>query len=244
MGCGTLAASVTGVVMTLILALDASSLLCSVALGDGDQQWNITELQPRRHAQRLLPMVDEVIAQAGMEIESISAIAYGRGPGSFTGIRIAAAVMQGLAMALDVPVAGISSLQAVAQSVFERSQAEKILVVMDAHMGEVFWGIYQRDGAVCRPVSEEKVGAPELCLQNIAVFDGELAGDGLALEPFKHLSQQWADRHPDACDILKLALVAKNKGLFAEPEQHQPVYLRDSVAWKKLDEQPSLLKRN
>ena len=229
--------------MSVILTLDASSSLCSVALTDGQETWHITEHQPRRHAQRLLPMVDEIISRAGISRDALNAIAYGRGPGSFTGIRIAASVMQGMVMALDIPVAGISSLQSIAQSVFDQSDADRVLAIMDAHMGEVFWGIFQRDGKLCRAVTEEKVGPPDACLADIAQFNGVLAGDGLNLEAFAGCSQTWAEVYPDASVMLTLARSDWQQGRFAGPEQHQPVYLRDSVAWKKLDEQPSLLKR-
>jgi len=230
--------------MPFILVLDASSTLCSVALGDGQQQWHITENQPRRHAQRLLPMVDEVIIQSGLERSQIAGIAYGCGPGSFTGIRIAASVMQGLSMALDIPVVGISSLQAVAQAVFNQTGATEVMAVMDAHMGEVFWGNYQRNGELSSLEGKEKVGSPAEFLAGIHNHSGLIAGDGVFLEPLKDIiSQQWGGINPDAQVMLPLALAQWNSSSFSDPEQHQPVYLRDSVAWKKLDEQPSLLKR-
>lgn len=230
--------------MACLLVLDASSRLCSAALLTDNGQWHLSEEQPRRQAQRLLPMVDELLQQAGVTRPQLQGIAYGRGPGSFTGIRIAASVMQGIALALDLPVAGLSSLQAVAQAVFTRSGAQRVMVVMDAHMGEVFWGGFERDGALCRPCSAEQVGSPQHCLTELTAFDGELAGDGLTLADFSHLPQHWADVHPQAADLLTLAARAWDDGVFGSPDQHQPVYLRDSVAWKKLDEQPSLLRRS
>lgn len=230
--------------MTCLLVLDASSTLCSAALLVDDQHWQITEEQPRRHAQRLLPMVDDLVRQSGIRKAAIDGIAYGCGPGSFTGIRIAASVMQGIALALNVPVAGISSLQAVAQAVFNNSDAQQVMAIMDAHMGEVFWGCYERYGAVCRLLGSEKVGAPEQCLQELTAFNGVLAGDGLALPALAHLDQHWAGVKPQAAVMLPLAQQAWHNALFADPQQHQPVYLRESVAWKKLAEQPSLLRRD
>src|SRR5690606_11930464 len=112
--------------MTCLLVLDASSTLCSVALLANNQKWHITEEQSLRHAHRLLPLVDGIVSQAGIRKTAIQGIAYGSGPGSFTGIHIAASVMQGIALALNIPVVGISSLQAVAQSVFKSRDAQQV----------------------------------------------------------------------------------------------------------------------
>ena len=232
------------IVMTCLLVLDASSSLCSVALQADGRHWHITEEQPRRHAQRLLPMVDDILRQADISKSAIHGIAYGRGPGSFTGIRIAASVMQGIALALNIPVAGISSLQAVAHTVFLQTDTRQVMAIMDAHMGEVFWGCYERTGDSCRLIGAEQVGAPAQCLQAIHSFTGTLAGDGLQLPALAHLNQLWANVQPQADIMLPLALLAWQRGEFSDPQEHQPVYLRESVAWKKLDEQPSLLKRD
>lgn len=230
--------------MACLLVLDASSTLCSVALCDEEQQWHISEEQPRRQAQRLLPMLDELLEEAQVSKQSLQGIAYGCGPGSFTGIRIAASVTQGVALALDLPVLGVSSLQAVAQAVFAQSEAQQVMAVMNAHMGEVFWATFVREGQLCVATSAEQVGAPEQCLADIENFNGELAGDGLALPSFVHLNQQWAQVQPQAQYILALAKAAWANALFTDPQEQQPVYLRESVAWKKLSEQPSLLKRD
>lgn len=229
--------------MTCLLVVDASSTLCSVALSYQGQQWHISEEQPRRQAQRLLPMVDELLKKAQVSKQDLQGIAYGCGPGSFTGIRIAASVTQGIALALDLPVLGVSSLQAVAQEVFAQSDAQQVMTIMNAHMGEVFWGAFERAGNLCKAISPEQVGSPEKCLAEIAEFNGEVAGDGLALPGFIHLPQQWAQVQPQAQYILPLAKDAWHKQLFTDAEEQQPVYLRESVAWKKLSEQPSLLSR-
>ena len=230
--------------MSCLLVLDASSALCSVAAGDQAQHWEITELQPRGHAQRLLPMVDEVLTAAQLKRQDIQGLAYGRGPGSFTGIRIAASVMQGIALALNLPVAGISSLQAVAQQVFDQTNADRVMAVMDAHMGEVFWGEFERDGDLCCLTGAEHVGAPDVFLAELNGFSGPFAGDGLTLAALSHIDQSFNAVFPRADVMLRLAARVWNDGGFGTIEQHQPVYLRDSVAWKKLDEQPSLLKPN
>lgn len=229
--------------MTCLLVVDASSTLCSVALSYQGQQWHLSEEQPRRQAQRLLPMVDELLKKAQVSKQDLQGIAYGCGPGSFTGIRIAASVTQGIALALDLPVLGVSSLQAVAQEVFAQSDAQQVMTIMNAHMGEVFWGAFAREGELCKAISPEQVGSPERCLADVTAFNGEVAGDGLTLPGFTHLPQQWALVQPQAQYVLALAKDAWTKQLFTTAEQQQPVYLRESVAWKKLSEQPSLLRR-
>lgn len=234
-----------GVVMPNLLVVDASSSFCSVALLNQGQSWAMAEEQPRRQAQRLLPMVDELLKKASVDKSQLQGIAYGRGPGSFTGIRIAASVMQGIALALDLPVYGVSSLQALAEQALQlNTEAQQVLVLMNAHMNEVFWAIYKRNlEGISQLQGTEKVGSSAECLADIAQFDGVLAGNGLQLEDFSHLEQRYAALEPQAEAMQALVLDAWQNQRFGDFEQHQPVYLRDSVAWKKLDEQPSLLKK-
>lgn len=231
--------------MPRLLVLDASASYCSVALSAGQQQWFSAEEQPRRQAQRLLPMVAELLQQAALPKQQLQGLAYGRGPGSFTGIRIAASVLQGLALALNVPVCGLSSLQAIAEQVLkENSSAQQVLVLMNAHMNELFWGVYARtEHGISAPIGAEQVGSIDDCLAAIAQFSGVLAGNGLQLPDFQHLDQSYAHLEPQAEYLLPLAQAAWQQQRFGEFSQHQPVYLRDSVAWKKLAEQPSLLRR-
>lgn len=238
--------------MTNILILDASSSLCSVSLLSSGQTHHLCEDQPRKHAQRLLPMVDEILKIGAVDKSELSGIAYGRGPGSFTGIRIAASVMQGIALALNLPVLGVSSLRAIAQQLAHLevqtfNPGQKIAAIMDAHMGEVFWGIYQlQENGLVTLQGQEQVATPEDCLQQLADFTGVFAGDGLMLEALQgQLPDEkcFADVLPKAEHMTSLVADAWKNGQFGSEEQHAPVYLRDSVAWKKLDEQPSLLKR-
>lgn len=229
--------------MVTLLVVDASSTLCSVALSHQGQCWQLVEAQPRRQAQLLLPMVDRILHQAGIEKSALQGIAYGCGPGSFTGLRIAAAVAQGLALALALPIYGISSLQGLAQAVFASSDCLQVRAMLNAHMGEVFWGLFERDGEHCRAIGAEQVGAPQLCLTEMLNHPATPAGDALLLPEFQHIEQRFAQALPQALPMLSLAQQAWQQGLFGDIEQHLPVYLRNSVAWKKLDEQPSLLRR-
>ncbi len=230
--------------MSVILTIDASSSLCSVALNiNGELVWN-TEEQPRRHAQRLLPMIDDILADSGVSRSQLDGLAFGRGPGSFTGIRIAVSVAQGLSLGLDLPVCVVSSLESVALAAASNDQcASKVLAIMDAHMGEVFWGQFDVVDGMTQASGAEQVGSPEVCLAEIDTFKGGLAGDGLNLSAFESLSSEYANIQPEARIMAALADREWNNGNFGSPDNQLPVYLRNSVAWKKLDEQPSLLKR-
>ncbi|GGY45068.1 tRNA (adenosine(37)-N6)-threonylcarbamoyltransferase complex dimerization subunit type 1 TsaB [Bacterioplanes sanyensis] len=198
------------------------------------------EHQPRKHAQRLLPMVEELLSSNGVYRDQLTAIAYGRGPGSFTGIRIAAAVTQGIAMALDLPVAGISTLQALAQKTLQ-SPGEQCIAVLDAHMGEVFWAPYQYNNGLAQPMAPERVCSPADFLAH-AEADMPAVGNGLALNELCHWPGN-ADQVLLAEDMAPLVEYAWQQQQFGDIELHAPVYLRDGVAWKKLAEQPSLLRR-
>ncbi|ASP39212.1 tRNA (adenosine(37)-N6)-threonylcarbamoyltransferase complex dimerization subunit type 1 TsaB [Bacterioplanes sanyensis] len=226
--------------MANLLILDASSTFCSVALKTADGVVAQSEVQPRKHAQRLLPMVDEVLVRSGLARQQLDGIAYARGPGSFTGIRIAASVMQGIAMGLDLPVCGISTLQGLAQSQL-KPDGQRMLAVLDAHMGEVFWAQYRYENGLALLDGEEHVGSPDLYLANT---DETLSavGNGLKLAPLQHRSGN-PDKELVAEDLVPLVLQQWSAGGFGCIEDHQPVYLREGVAWKKLAEQPSLLKR-
>ncbi|HRK79295.1 MAG TPA: tRNA (adenosine(37)-N6)-threonylcarbamoyltransferase complex dimerization subunit type 1 TsaB, partial [Thiobacillus sp.] len=139
-----------------LLVLDTSTEWCSAALWlDGRVQARRV-LAEQRHSSLLLPMVAELLRESAMSLRQLDGIGYGAGPGSFTGLRIACAVTQGLALGADLPVAGVSTLQSIA----EQAGAERVLTVLDARMAEVYWAAYQRDGAGWRTVSEPALALP------------------------------------------------------------------------------------
>jgi len=140
-----------------LLVLDTSTEWCSAALWlDGRVQARRV-LAEQRHSSLLLPMVDELLRESAIGLRQLDGIGYGAGPGSFTGLRIACAVTQGLAFGADLPVAGVSTLQSIA----EQAGAERVLTVLDARMAEVYWAAYRRDGAGWRAVSEPALALPE-----------------------------------------------------------------------------------
>ena len=140
-----------------ILALDTSTERCSAALHCGGTTIFREELAPRRHGQLILPMVEQLLAEAECKLGGLDAIAFGRGPGAFTGVRLATSVAQGLAFAVDVPLIPVSSLAVLAQAV--TGKADYIAAVMDARMGEVYFGLF-RSGAVVAHAGAETVSAP------------------------------------------------------------------------------------
>lgn len=226
--------------MTTILALDASTDACSVALEVDGVTSHIFELAAKSHTQRLLPMVDEILRAANCTLHDLDAIAYGRGPGSFTGLRICMGVVQGLAFGAQLPVIPISSLQAMAQgfAVEEADNSLPILVALDARMDEIYWGLFSA-GKTAQPLSEEYVMKPA-ALSEQGVIQS-LQRQFIAIGPGWH----YADLHtvapnrvipavyPNAKDILSLAVEDFQQGKQISVLAAQPVYLRDSVSWKK-----------
>lgn len=126
----------------VILALETSTHACSVALQVADSLYSEHVVEPQVHTKIILPMVDSVLLQAGIELADLDYLAFGQGPGSFTGLRIAASVVQGLAFGADKPVVGISSLAALAQLGFAETGARHLVAQVDARMGELYWGEY------------------------------------------------------------------------------------------------------
>lgn len=125
---------------TRILAIDTATEACSVALWNNGEKHALFEICPREHTQRILPMVQQVLAESGVTLNQLDALAFGRGPGSFTGVRIGIGIAQGLAMGAELPMIGVSTLATMAQGAFRVTGATQVLAAIDARMGEVYWG--------------------------------------------------------------------------------------------------------
>jgi tRNA threonylcarbamoyladenosine biosynthesis protein TsaB len=217
-----------------LLALDASTECCSVALMLGADMRLRETLTDRGHAELILPYVHSLLADAGVRLGELDGIAIGRGPGAFTGLRIAAGVAQGLAFAAGLRIATVSSLAAVAERV-PAAANEPILVCNDARMGEVYWGHYIRAaaGSVCI-VGEERVGPPEVVLSEARARHA--AGNGLAR--FESLRGGLAARglqlhsgvYPRADAVARLGAAEIVAGRALPPEAALPSYVRDEVA--------------
>ena len=224
-----------------LLALDTATEACSAALLIGDEIIERSEIAPRRHAEMILPMIESLLGEAGISRRQIDAIAVGRGPGAFTGVRLAISVAQGLALGLDVPVVPVSSLAALAQDA-PADIVAPILAVIDARMGEVYAGTFRRDaGGLVAPTGSESVGAASrLLLPQLAALREQhwsIVGSGWdayrdALSAHLPAPPIFADgaRFPQARAIARLAAPQLAAGRGVAAEFALPVYLRDKVA--------------
>ncbi|MHB1514557.1 MAG: tRNA (adenosine(37)-N6)-threonylcarbamoyltransferase complex dimerization subunit type 1 TsaB [Acidiferrobacteraceae bacterium] len=222
-----------------LLALETSQNACSVALSVEGAVISRWERLPQGHAARLLPMVDEVLAEAGIGLVALDAFAYGQGPGSFTGLRIAAAVVQGLAFGIHRPVVPVSTLAVLAQSL----EATHSLIAIDARMDQVYWGAYVRDSdGVPELVGAEEVTAPEAV--RLPEGDDNWLGGGSGWDRYvdrllPHLGPRVRTWHPDllpdARHLIPIASAYWQRGVALPAEQALPVYIRNKVAKRSSD---------
>ncbi len=227
-----------------IIGIETSTEYCSVALWQDGVVTQQIENVGQKHSEILLTMLGNVLQQAGLQLAQLDGIAYGMGPGSFTGVRIACGVTQGLALGADLPVIGICTLQAVAQA----SGKEKVIAALDARMAEVYFAVYEK-----RAGEWEVECAPCLCLpQNTPEVEGDgwqgagsgFAAHGVVLQARYNgqLAEIDAACVPLASSIVQLAAPMFAAGLGVDAALAMPLYLRDKVALKTSERQ--LLARN
>jgi len=222
-----------------LLAVDTSTEACSAALyidGDVNQCY---ELAPREHSRLVLGMVDDLLREADINAKQLDALAFGRGPGSFMGVRIAAGIVQGISFAHSIPVVPVSTLAAISSIAIDKTGVNKALAVIDARMKEVYWGVYTYDESSNLVMQgEEHVTAPELV---VVPESGQWvsAGSGWAAyaEVFKdkvddRFINTLDDCFPSAEAIARIAVNNFNKGVAVSAAEAVPVYLRDNVAKK------------
>lgn len=216
-----------------LLAIDTVTEACSAALlVDGEIRERFV-IEPRRHTELILPMVDELLAEAGLSLAQLDALAVDRGPGSFTGVRIGIGVAQGLAFAADLPVFPVSSLTALALAASHESQCDTILSLLDARMEEVYWGMYRMEKDMPVPVTEEQVGptasvpllnGPVVCIGNgVSLYTRTLASH----ENYQFIQDPLFD-FPRASCAAKLA-TGMSFDQAVSAARLQPVYLRNQV---------------
>ncbi|MBY7976437.1 tRNA (adenosine(37)-N6)-threonylcarbamoyltransferase complex dimerization subunit type 1 TsaB [Vibrio fluvialis] len=225
-----------------ILALDTATEACSVALMVGDKLYSRSEVAPRDHTKKILPMVDEVLKEAGVTLQELDALAFGRGPGSFTGVRIGIGIAQGLAFGADLPMIGISTLAALAQGAYREHGMTRVASAIDARMSEVYWGRYERQEDGTWLTTDEECVIPPQALSEKISANSEIWGtagtgwdaysEALASLPIER--QDSGVLYPQAQDMVVLAKHELEKGNTVSVENASPVYLRDTVAWKKL----------
>jgi len=224
-----------------LLALELSTEACSVALHVDGQVLERFELAPRRHAELTLPWAEALLAEAGIARRQLDAIALGRGPGAFTGVRLAIALAQGIALALDRPLVPVSTLQALALRA--PAEAGDILAAIDARMGEVYVARYRRIDGLPQLQDSERVCAPDAVLlpgglQYHGVGTGFAAAEGaIATGLADQLASVDATALPRASDVLTLAVPAYARGEAIAPERVEPAYLRDNVALTLIEQQ-------
>jgi len=225
-----------------ILAIDTATEGCSAALLIDDEVISRMEVVPRKHADLILPMLDEILAEAQLSVKQLDALAFGRGPGAFTGVRIATGVIQGIALGSDLPVVPVSTLRALAQRTYIEHAHEKVLTAFDARMGEVYWAEYVLDEyQIMQLQGEEQVIAPQEVMLSSAqgtLWAGSGSGWAAYVDELKRVvSTDLTGLYPDmitrADEIVLLASHDFAMGLSVSTEHALPVYLRNKVAKKK-----------
>jgi tRNA threonylcarbamoyladenosine biosynthesis protein TsaB len=232
--------------MPNILALDTSSDYCSVSLYFNGKLSSQSELAPRSHTQLLLPMAKQIVEHNGIKLKDLDAIAFGCGPGSFTGLRIAAGVAQGLAYGLGCSIFPISNLKAMALQCYKQTGEQNVLVAFDARMNEVYWSVCRveafADVAVVETCGDEQVSSPESLFLPDNMDTSNFAGIGSGFDFFdrfplavqQQVSCLDANARPKADEICELALHTMQQGIKGELKDAMPSYIRDKVTWKKL----------
>lgn len=224
-----------------LLAFETATEACSVALHVDGQVLERFEIAPRRHAELSLPWAEALLAEAGVARSQLDAIALSRGPGAFTGVRLAIAIAQGIALALDRPLVPISTLQTLALRA--PADADQVLSSIDARMGEVYVARQVRVDGKWRLQGEEVVCAPDAVVlpdgtRWFGVGTGFGAADGvLATRLAPQLAGVDPLALPRASDVLALAVPAFERGEAVAPERVEPAYLRDNVALTLVEQQ-------
>lgn len=230
------------------LAIDASTEACSVALQVEGEVYSRYDLCPQSHSLQLLPMVDELLAEASLKLSQCDGLIFGRGPGSFTGVRIGVGVAQGLAFAADLPVVGVSSLQAMAQLAYIKHSQTDVLAAIDARMNEVYNGYFVLDenNLMQEQLLADQIGeavtAPELVAERLSgILTSQVYCVGTGWDAYSDQLTQLKSNQgtpdilfPSAEAMIILGEAAFKRGEGVSAENAQPVYVRDTVSWKKL----------
>lgn len=227
--------------MPLILTIDTSTEACSVALEyDGSLLENY-QVMPRMHARLLLSMIEVLLSDAGLSFKQLDALAFTRGPGSFTGLRIAASAVQGLAYGADLPVIPVSTLATLAQGGYRETGCKTSVPIMDANMKEFYWGHFEITRGIAVLQGKEQLTSPDEIWAPVARDEELKLGVGRGWQ-FANLFPEslragiptvLPDFYPRAKDALVIAADLFGKGQILAPEEALPVYLRGKNAWQK-----------
>jgi tRNA threonylcarbamoyladenosine biosynthesis protein TsaB len=219
-----------------LLALDTAGSASSVAVWRDGELYARSVVPGNHHSEHILPLIDEILGECGLRLAALDALACGRGPGAFTGVRLAVGLTQGLAFAAGIPVIPVSNLEAVAERAFTaEGAATRVLVCQDARMHELYWAAFERSGGANRIVGVEAIGPPTAIVLPAAWAGVQILGAGTGFDAYPELSERL---RPDLSGVLSIesraediARIAAGRGLAAaiDPEQLAPVYLRDEV---------------
>lgn len=215
-----------------ILAIDCSTDWLSVAIGDGSSCVQRSEAAGQAHSRRALPLVDALLAEADIKLADLDGIAFGAGPGSFTGVRIACGVAQGLALGASLPVVPIATLEAMAEQAWRSHGEQRVLACLDARMQEVYVAAYEREAASWREAAAPAVRKPD----DVEAPPGAWFGAGEGFAAYPALAQRLALRSvdptilPRASAIAALALPRLAAGLGVDAAHALPLYVRHRVA--------------
>ncbi|MEE9327554.1 MAG: tRNA (adenosine(37)-N6)-threonylcarbamoyltransferase complex dimerization subunit type 1 TsaB [Cocleimonas sp.] len=232
--------------MANILAIETATEACSAALLiDNGIEYKLHtrfQLAPREHTQLILPMLDEILEEGSLDLSDVNAIAFGRGPGAFTGLRIAAGVAQGIALSIDKPMIPVSTLQALAYQAFlEKGEDKTVIAALDARMSEVYWGVFKLTDSKVHAIKDEKVSKAQEMLS--VLTDTTHIGVGSAWDEYYDDLFSDEEPQPDALMIMngqlpraeyiaRLALDLYKNNKTVAIEDAQPVYIRNNVAVK------------
>ncbi|RUO37226.1 tRNA (adenosine(37)-N6)-threonylcarbamoyltransferase complex dimerization subunit type 1 TsaB [Aliidiomarina shirensis] len=225
-----------------LLAIDSATEYCSVAYTDGQQLITRGQEAPRKHADLILPYVQDVLAEAKITLADLDAIVVGRGPGSFTGVRIAAGIAQGLAFSQDIPLIGVSSLEAMAQQALRLHGAKAVVAAIDARMGEVYFGTCLAEHGLMVMQGKEIVCAPDTVKALAAEYEWFTVGTGFVTYPEVLAARFGTEarvtptdiRFPHAEDMLPIATQRLINGKAVAAEDFDVHYVRNEVTWQKL----------
>lgn len=213
-----------------ILGIETATLGCSVALRVDNEYIERFEVAPRQHGKLLLPMIDELLSEGGFKLTDLDAIAFGRGPGMFTGLRMAAGVTQGLAYGANLPVISISSLQAVAQSAYAVSGNAKILAALDARMEEIYWCAYEEQNGLMQALQDESLMAPkDLPVDTLSGFVGAGSAWDEYHETLPNIEHWIEGIYPKGSTVTLLAMKDFQDGKLLQPEEALPSYIRAGI---------------
>jgi len=229
-----------------IIAIESSTEQCSVALRCGEQTRQLISDQPRGHAEQILPMIESLMADASISRKQIDRVVFGQGPGSFTGVRVACSVAQGLGYGLDIPVLPVSSLAALAQaSIAETSSTEmtqRVIVAQDARLAEIYVGIYEFMASALKEITIEQVIKPHTFDDHFQLSGNDWIAAGNGWQVYQEemnsviatrINRQLSACRPDARALLELATGIAYRDRAVSADQAQPVYVRDQVTHRK-----------